>query len=262
MLFDDLQRELLGMPIRASVHGADVDKLINYLHRLMGVLFVGWLAYFVYCIIRFRQANQPKASYSGVTSHLSSYLEVGVAIIEGILLLGFAVPLWAKSVNAEHFPDAKTATVIRVTGQQFFWTAWYPGADGVFGSNRIDLVSAQNPLGIDPADPAGKDDVITEKRPVTVPVDKPVILRISSKDVIHCFKVPPLRITQDAIPGMTIPIHFKPTQTNTFQIQCAQLCGNGHYSMKELFKIVSAEEYAAFLKANGGAAAKGGGGFE
>jgi cytochrome c oxidase subunit 2 len=66
--------------------------------------------------------------------------------------------------------------------------------------------------------------------------------------VIHSFKVVPLRVTQDATPGMSVPIHFKPTRTNTYLIQCSQLCGNGHAGMRGFFKVLSPEEYEAWLK--------------
>ncbi len=246
------------LPLLASKHGADVDKLLLYLHWLMLALFVGWLGYFLYAIWRFRQSKNPKADYVGTTTHASSYIEVGVAIAEGILLFAFAVPLWAKSVDA--FPEEKDATVIRVTGRQFNWIARYPGPNGVFGKQDINYVSAENPMGItarDPKakneDPPGQDDIVVESSEMAVPVDKPVIIHLTSLDVIHSFKVVPLRVTQDANPGMSIPVHFVPTVTNNYQIQCSQLCGNGHYSMKGLFKVMAKEDFEAWLKSKGGA---------
>ena len=122
--------KLLSLPILASEHGADVDKLIIYVHLLMGVLFVGWLVFFLYALWRFRTKNHPKADYVGAKTHASSYAEVAVAVVEGVLLIGFAVPLWAKSVQA--FPAEKDSTVVRVTGRQFNWITRYPGKDGVF----------------------------------------------------------------------------------------------------------------------------------
>lgn len=234
--------KLLGLPPLASEHGADVDKLILYVHWLMAALFVGWLAYFFYVIFRFRKTNNPKADYKGVTSHASSYLELAVAVIEGILLLGFAVPLWSKAVD--RFPPEKESTVIRVMAQQFLWNVRYPGPDGEFGKADFHFVSSTNSWGVDPADPHGKDDfspaAINE---MYVPVNKPVIVYISSQDVIHSFKVNPLRVTQDAIPGMMIPIWFKPTMEGKFMINCAQLCGNGHSRMIGFLHVLSQPKY-------------------
>lgn len=142
---------------------------------------------------------------------------------------------------------------MRVIGRQFNWTARYPGPDGQFGASRLALVSTDNPLGLDKNDPAGKDDVLTGTDEMAVPVGKPVIVYLTSMDVIHSFKLTPLRMTQDATPGLVIPIHFTPTLTNTYQIQCSQLCGNGHYGMRGVFKVLPPEEYAKWLQARSGA---------
>jgi cytochrome c oxidase subunit II len=250
--------KLLGLPELASEHGADVDKLIIYVHYLMVLLFIGWSAYFVYTLLRFRQKRNPKASYTGVTSHASSYVEVAVAAIEVLLLVGFAVPLWARVVDK--FPPEDQSVQIRVTARQFNWMARYAGADGKFGKQDVKYVSSDNPLGVyqkDAAakanDPEGNDDVSVESGEMAVPVNKPVITAISSLDVIHSFKVPPLRVTQDAIPGLRIPVHFVATKTNTFQITCAQLCGNGHSNMKGWLKVLSEEQYAEWMKSKAGA---------
>src|SRR5688572_28609072 len=244
--------EQFGLPLLASEHGADVDKLIWYLHILMALLFVGWFAYFLYAIWRFRRSRSPKADYVGVTNHASSYIEVAVAIAEGILLFALAVPLWSKAASA--FPDPKESTVMRIVGRTFYWTARYPGPDGIFGSNRVDLVTGEKPLGLDKNDPAAKDDVLVENE-MAVPNGKPVIASISSLDVIHSFKVTPLRVTQDANPGMSIPVHFKPTKAGSYFIQCSQLCGMGHYNMKGIFKVLEPAEFDAWIKSKSGGGA-------
>src|SRR6185436_18369005 len=114
-------KKLLGLPELASVHGQDVDKLIIYVHYLMAVLFIGWSAYFLYCLFRFRKGRNPKADHHGVTSHASNYLEIAIAIVEVILLAGFAEPLWAKVVDQFPGPD-KNPLNVRVIAQQFNWT--------------------------------------------------------------------------------------------------------------------------------------------
>ena len=238
--------KLLGLPVLASEHGRDVDNLIIYVHWLMIVLFVGWLAYFAYALFRFHRSRNPKADYVGVKNHASSYIEVAVAVVEGVLLIGVAVPLWAKAVDK--LPDEKDATVIRVAAQQFAWNVRYPGKDGEFGKQDMRFVTGENPFGIDPNDPKGKDDVpgLNEIHVPFVKNDKgeirPVIIYITSRDVIHSFKVIALRITQDAIPGMRVPIWFRPTQEGRYQINCAQLCGSGHYSMAVGFLIVESQD--------------------
>src|SRR5438874_10833037 len=129
---------LLGSPDLASVHGNDVDALIVSFHLLMIVLFVGWSAYFLYAIWRFRSSRNTKADYVGTTTHASTWIEGAVALVEGVLLIGFAIPLWARSVDK--FPDPSKSTVMRVIAQQFNWTARYPVDFGNFGSIRIDLI--------------------------------------------------------------------------------------------------------------------------
>src|SRR5205085_5626145 len=120
----------LGLPVLASEHGKEVDNLIIYVHLLMIVLFVGWLAYFAYALFRFHRSRNPKADYLGVRNHASNYIEVAVAVVEGVLLLGVAVPLWGKAVGG--FPPESQSTVVQIVGEQFRWNVRYPGKDGIF----------------------------------------------------------------------------------------------------------------------------------
>jgi len=160
--------------------------------------------------------------------------------------------LWTRAVDK--FPAEKDSTVIQVVAQQFAWNARYPGKDGAFGKQDMHLVSSDNLFGIDPADEHGKDDVQVLNE-IHVPVNKPVIIYISSKDVIHSFKVIAMRVTQDAIPGMRIPIHFTPIMEGRYQINCAQLCGNGHSGMTQGMLVVESQEaFDKWLKSKSGAA--------
>jgi cytochrome c oxidase subunit 2 len=221
--------KILGLPVLASKHGADVDKLIIYVHLLMGALFIGWIAYFIIALVKFHHKANPKADYVGIKGHASSYIELVVALIEGVLLLGFAVPLWAGAVD--NFPTAADhPTRIMVVAQQFAWNVFYPGPDGEFGRQDMSLITPDNQWGFDKTDPKGKDDFQT-LNDIHVPVNRPVIITLTSKDVIHSFKVIAMRVTQDAIPGLRIPLHFTPTKVGMYQINCAQLCGIGHSSM-------------------------------
>src|SRR5689334_22542391 len=149
--------KILGLPVLASTHGKDVDNLIIYVHWLMIALFVGWLAYFAYALFRFHRSRNPKADYVGVKNHASSWIEGAVALVEGVLLIGVAVPLWAKAVDK--FPAEKEATVIQIVAEQFNWNVRYSGKDGIFGRQDMHLVKPENAFGVDPADEHGKDDV-------------------------------------------------------------------------------------------------------
>jgi cytochrome c oxidase subunit 2 len=243
--------KILGLPPLASENGHDVDNLIIYVHWLMLALFVGWIIYFFYAVNRFRRSRHPKADYVGVRNHASSYMEITVAAIEAVLLIFIAVPLWAKAVDK--FPPAKDSTVIQVVAQQFVWNARYAGPDGVFARQDMKLVTADNIFGVDSADPNGKDDVQVLNE-IHVPVNKPVIIYCSSKDVIHSLKIIAMRVCQDCIPGLRIPCWFVPTQVGRYQINCAQLCGNGHAAMTGGFITVESQaDFDKWLRSKSGA---------
>lgn len=242
----------LYLPPLASEHGAKVDSFILYIHWLMGALFVGWLGYFAYALWRFRASNNPQANYTGLRSHASTYIEGVVVAAEAVLLIGFAIPLWASAV--EEFPPASESIQVNVTGRQFNWISRYPGPDGKFGRQDVHLVSPENPMGIlakneatKDEDPAGADDIVLEISEVVVPVDKPVIVRVTSLDVIHSFKVPALRVCQDATPGIAVPVHFTATRLGNYRLTCAQLCGQGHYSMAGVVRVVTEDEFNQWL---------------
>lgn len=248
----------LGLPPAASAHAGAVDHTLLLVHILMAVLFVGWIAFFLYALVRFRRGRNPVADYRGVTGHLSTWLEVGVAVVEAVLLVGFSFPLWAQRVEA--FPQESQATVVRVVGEQFAWNIHYPGPDGKFGKTDIALIDLQsNPLGLDRKDPDAKDDVTTVNQ-LHLPVGKPVIVKLSSKDVIHSFNLTEFRVKQDAVPGLVIPLWFVPTITTAqmreklgepdfvYEIACAQLCGLGHASMRGYVTIDSPDEFDAWMK--------------
>ena len=251
--------EWLGLPPLASAHGGQIDSLIGWTHVFMLILFVGWGAFFAYTLVRFRRSRHPVADYTGIKSHASSYSEIGVAIVEAILLFAFSVPIWAARVD--RIPPENQALVVRVTGEQFAWNVHYAGPDRVFGRTDVKLIDLQsNPLGVDRSDPAAKDDITTVNQ-LYLPVNKPVIVRLRSKDVIHSFGVPEFRVKQDAIPGLTIPIWFIPNVTTAemrtrtgkadfqYQIACAQLCGLGHARMRGFVTVQTADEFQKWMDA-------------
>ena len=247
----------LGLPPLASAHGGQIDGMLGWVHVFMFVLFVGWGGFFTYCLVRFRRSRHPVANYTGVTSHASTYSEIGVVVVEAVLLFGFAIPLWAARVDRT--PPASEALVVQVTGEQFAWNIHYAGPDAVFGRTDIKLLDLQsNPVGLDRSDPAAADDVTTVNQ-LYLPVNKPIIVRLRSKDVIHSFGVPEFRVKQDAVPGFTIPVWFVPNVTTAemrtrtgnpefqYEIACAQLCGLGHYRMRGFVTILSTGEFQKWM---------------
>jgi cytochrome c oxidase subunit II len=249
--------EWLGLPALASTHGGQIDGRIGWTHICMFILFVGWGGFFAYCLVRYRRSRQPVADYTGVRSHASNYSEVAVAVVEAILLIGFSIPLWAARVD--HIPAESEALVVEVTGEQFAWNIHYAGPDRKFGRTDVKFLDVQsNSLGLDRDDPAAKDDVTTMNQ-LYLPLNKPIIVKLRSKDVIHSFGVPEFRVKQDAVPGLTIPVWFIPNVTTAemrtrtgnpefeYEIACAQLCGLGHAKMRGFVTVLPADEFQKWM---------------
>ena len=246
--------ESFSFPELVSQNGGDIDGLIIAVHLLMLVLFVGWIIYYFVALWKFRASSNPKADYKGVKSKTITNSIEGAVIVAELVLVVVATYYWNFYVNKSD--DFSDDSVIRVTAEQFAWSARYPGADGKLGAQSKTLVSGANPFGIDKTDPHGEDDVEVLKSDIVVPMkknkdgtSKSITIDLASKDVIHCFKVLPLRVCQDVIPGLRIPIHFRPTKVGRYQVTCAQLCGDGHARMKGAVKVVDEAEWDEWYKA-------------
>jgi cytochrome c oxidase subunit 2 len=234
----------LGLPIAASEHAGEIDHMLSLVHWLMLLMFVGWGLFFVYVLFRFRKGSNPRADYVGAKGKLSKGLEIAIVVAEVVLLVGYAIPAWARRVK--QFPAENEATVVRVIGEQFAWNVHYPGPDGRFGRTENTRVSSDNPIGLDRSDPDAKDDITTINQ-LTLPVNRPVLVHLSSKDVIHSFGLFEMRVKQDAVPGLDIPVWFIPNRIGDYEIACSQLCGLGHYRMRGFVNIKSDADYRAFL---------------
>jgi cytochrome c oxidase subunit 2 len=232
------------LPVQASTHAAELDHLTVIVHWLMAVLFVGWGAFFIFVLFRFRKGGNPRADYHGAKGKISKGLEIAVVVAEVVLLAFYAIPAWATRVR--DFPSENEAVVVRVVGEQFAWNIHYPGPDGKFGRTDVSKMAADNPIGLDRQDPAAKDDITTINQ-LTLPVDRPVLVHLSTKDVIHSFGLFEMRVKQDAIPGLDMPVWFIPNRIGDYEITCSQLCGLGHYRMRGFVNIKSDADYRAFL---------------
>jgi cytochrome c oxidase subunit II len=158
--------------------------------------------------------------------------------------------LWSQ-MSAHH--SSADAIQVEVTGVQFQWYFRYPGPDGRFG--RIDAqkfanAAEGNPLGIDPGDAAGKDDILSSA--LVLPAGRDIDLTLRAQDVVHSLFIPAMRFKQDTVPGMEIHSHLTPAQTGTYEIACAELCGLGHYRMRAVVRVVSEEEFERWLHAQKG----------
>jgi cytochrome c oxidase subunit 2 len=234
----------LGLPVAASAHAGDVDRIMVLVHWLMLVLFVGWSVFFVTVLVRFRQGRQPAAHYHGVRARWAPWVEGGVLAAEIVLLVFFSIPVWSGRVDA--LPAERDSTVVRVVAEQFAWNVHYPGTDGQFGRTDIRLVNSDNPLGLDRRDPAAGDDITTINR-MNLPIGKPVLVYLSTKDVIHSFGLPEMRIKQDTTPGISQPVWFTPTRLGEWDIACSQLCGLGHSRMRGVYAVLPPADYEAWL---------------
>jgi cytochrome c oxidase subunit 2 len=235
------------LPPLASRHGAGIDAMLEYLLVTVGVLFlVGHiaLAFLVWRAARQQRVTHRLASRKAEWA-LSAALGLLVVCVGEAGVLAIGIPVWNEYFAARPPADA---VFIEVTGQQFTWNVRYPGEDGTFGRTDPRLIDdTSNPIGIDRNDPAAADDIALVNE-ISVQVNRPVRVRLRSKDMIHSFFLPHLRVKQDAVPGMTPEIVFVPTREGTFEIACAELCGLGHYRMQGLFHVLSADEFRSWLQ--------------
>ena len=220
-----------------------VDHQYSLTLYATGAAFVLAQLGLAYAVLRFRDRGQRAHFTRGsvLLEILWTCLTALVFLVLGIL----GSRVWAQ---VQFTPPAPDSIQIEVTTTQFVYTFRYPGPDGKFGRLDSALVNAPagNPLGLDPSDPAARDDIVTST--LTVPVNHPVELLLRSQDVVHNFFVRELRLQQDAVPGMVIPLHFTADRTGRCEIVCTQLCGLGHYRMRSFLNVVSESAYEDFLK--------------
>jgi cytochrome c oxidase subunit 2 len=234
------------LPEVASEHGKGIDVMLIYLLVTTGTLIVIGHVVLGYFILRFSRADRVDPNLPGAKAQ--RFWSVAPAVLMtllaegGVLVLG--IPVFGQLYTQEPPADA---VVVEVTGEQFTWNVRYPGADGQFGRTDVSLITAENTLGVDSADPASADD-IHELALMYVPVNRPVKVRLRSKDVLHSFYLPYHRIKQDAVPGMTVQLWFVPTREGEFDIACAELCGFGHYQMRGFLHVVSEAEFERWLE--------------
>ena len=244
---DNILQKLLPMQPLASVEGRDNDTLMYLIHGLVLVLFVGWAIYYIVVLIKFRQTKNSKVSDSHQAHQISSVVEWAVVAAELLLLFAFSIPFWA--VHQASVPEGKNIMEIKVVAQQFAWNVRY-APSGKFGRASARFLD-DNPMGLDPHDPDNKDNITTMNQ-MYLPVDKTVLVTLTSKDVIHSFGVPAMRVKQDVIPGMTTHVWFTPNKIGQFEIACSQLCGPGHYRMRGIINVVSQSDFNQWIQQNKG----------
>jgi len=231
-------------PAGVSAQAAAMDHGFKVALWLLGALFIAGQITLAFFVVRSRRRAKA-AYYQG-----SWRFEVAWTLAIATMFFWFNVSgekLWSRMMV--HHP-APGAVQVEVTGAQFQWYFRYPGADGVFGrtdAQKFARPEEGNPLGLDPADPAGRDDIVSAA--LVLPAGRDVELILHAQDVIHSLFIPAMRFKQDAVPGMSIHAQIRPVQPGNYEIACAELCGTGHYRMRAAVRVVSEEQFAAWQKA-------------
>lgn len=226
-------------PESITAIGNEIDAQFVRTMWITGIVFLLSQVGLAWVIFRYRaKPTGEKAVYS----HGNNTMEVLWTTATVVLFVGlgfYAKDAWADMYWRGVGPGALTVDVV---AQQFAWNFRYAGSDGQWGKTDVHLIDdSSNPVGLDPKDPASKDDIVTAV--LTVPVNREVELLLRTKDVTHSFFVRELRFKQDTVPGMMIRMHFKAEKTGQYEIACAELCGLGHHRMRSFLRVVTAEEY-------------------
>jgi cytochrome c oxidase subunit 2 len=218
-----------------------IDNTIIITFWITGVVFAAVVLFMAYCVWRFRHKEGQKAHYEPENKRLEWWLTVVTGFgVAAMLIPGLFV--WHRFVTVP-----ADAAEVEIVGQQWQWSFRLPGKDGKLGLSDTNLVSTDNPLGLKPDDPNGQDDVIVEAADLHLPVGKPVKMLLRSIDVLHDFYVPEFRAKMDMIPGSVTYFWFTPTRTGTFEVLCAELCGQGHPFMRGTVMVDTEQDYTAWL---------------
>ncbi|MDX2033876.1 MAG: cytochrome c oxidase subunit II [Blastocatellia bacterium] len=244
-----------GLPRAISAHAGAIDQQFRMTMWVMGAAFLGVHLTLGFVVWRYRAGRAVRAAHSQGNGRLEAGLAIGTAAVFLFLAIT-GQRVWAGLKLSEAPAEA---VQVEVVGQQFLWNFRYPGPDGRFGRTEPRLYNDADatigarpgPLGIDPRDPAGRDDIVTKT--LVVPVDRPIRILLRAKDVTHDFYVPALRLKQDAVPGMRISVHFTAREEGRYEIACAELCGQLHHQMRAWLEVRSRDAYEKWLKTMSGA---------
>lgn len=232
-------------PELASRHGAGIDAMMNFLLSATGAMFL--IGHLVLAVLVWQGARRSRVTMRLATPRTERAFAIGLGLVMAFAAEGGVLAIGIPVFQEYYGEIPADAVLVELTGQQFAWNVRYPGEDGTLGRTDPGLINLDNPIGMDPADPASADDRFYINQ-VVVPVGRPVHLQLKARDVIHSFFLPHFRLKQDAVPGMVIDVWFLPTRTGTFEVPCTELCGLGHYRMEAQLRVVSEEEFATFMQ--------------
>jgi cytochrome c oxidase subunit 2 len=226
-------------PIASDWHY--IDNTITITFWITGAVFVAVVLFMAYCVFRFRHRPGRKAAYEPENKRLEWWLTIATALgVAALLAPGLFV--WHQFVTVP-----AGATDIEIVAQQWRWSYRLPGADGRLGTSEVRHISPDNPLGLSPDDPNGRDDIVIEAEDLHLPIGRPVKVLLRAIDVVHNFYVPQFRAKMDMVPGSVTYFWFTPTRTGEFQVLCAELCGVGHTIMRGRVVVQTEAEYQAWL---------------
>jgi cytochrome c oxidase subunit 2 len=244
------------LPEAASEHGVRIDQMFNITLIITTIVFIAThILLFAFSYFYRHQGNR-KAYYYPHNNTIERIWTIAPALVLTVLvLMGFLT--WRSIFYKVEDPNNKPLS-IEVTGSQFSWAIRYAGPDGVVGRKNFKLINATNGLGMDLKDKANFDDQMADE--IVLPVNKPVRFTLTSKDVLHSFYLPHFRVQLNTVPGMATYMEFTPTITTAemqaktndpafkYILLCAKICGQGHYNMQKTVRVVSQEEYNAWIK--------------
>ncbi len=236
------------LPDTITEHARLVDAQYYLTLWVAGLIFLLAQLALGYAIFKFGGKR------SGPASHIRGndrwellWTTAATVLFVGLTFMGYTVWAEARFTEAASARPADDRLTIEVVGQQFVWNIRYPGPDGKFGPTDIKLIddALGNPLGVDRDHADGKDDIVVPR--MAVPVNREIELLLRSKDVLHDFFVPEMRIKLDTVPGITGILRFKADKTGTYEIVCAELCGLGHYEMTSFLDVMEPAAYENWL---------------
>jgi len=219
-----------------------IDATVGITFLITGFVFSAVILFMAYCVFRYRHVEGRIAAFEPEQKRLESWL--GILTAGGVAaMLAPGLFVWYQFVTVpEGTPE------FEVVGQQWQWSFRLPGQQGKLGKSDPQFVSADNPLGLNPTDPAAKDNIVVIGDDLHLPVGKPAKMLLRSIDVIHDFWVPEFRAKMDLMPGLETRFWFTPTRTGTFEVLCAGFCGTGHPQMRASVVVESEADYQAWLK--------------
>ncbi|NVK42985.1 MAG: cytochrome c oxidase subunit II [Oceanospirillaceae bacterium] len=225
----------------AASNWGTIDQTLFLTLVITGVFFVAISLFIVLALLRYRHRDGIRAHYEPENRRLEWWL-IGITTLGIVGLLAPGLVIYNRFVQVP-----EDAYEVEAVGQQWQWAFRFPGEDGALGTSGIEWISAGNPLGVNPGDPAGQDDVIVSGNAVHLPSGRPVKMLLRSKDVLHNFYIPQLRAKMDMVPGLVSHFWFTPTRAGRFEILCAEFCGVGHYNMRGRLQVEAPEVFERWL---------------